>query len=276
MIHPELFVRIHQEMGPLDVDLFASRLTYQLPRFYSWKTGSSGGSHRCIHPGLESIPRLCKSFLVLTSVDTVQDSAQESQSSFDCSSMEDSTLVPNTAAITVQHSLFATQGLGQGDCSVTNTEGLHNANRSSSVGRMAIIRQHCRSGGLSEAASGLLTASWRDKTVSNYESLFKRWDSWCQKRHRDPIRGPIADIANFLAELFEEGYQYRSLNAYRSAISSVHERVEGEEVDKHPLITCVLKGVFNKRPPRPKYSTIWDVDHGLKSLDHQNPCHFET
>ena len=29
--------------------------------------------------------------------------------------------------------------------------------------------------------------------------------------HRDPIRGPITDIANFLAELFEEGYQYRSM-----------------------------------------------------------------
>lgn len=37
MIHPEIFTRIHQEMGPLDVDLFASRLTYQLPRFYSWR-----------------------------------------------------------------------------------------------------------------------------------------------------------------------------------------------------------------------------------------------
>ena len=54
--------------------------------------------------------------------------------------MEDSTLVPNAAAITVQYSSFATHGLGQGDGSVTNTEGLHNANRSSSVGRMAIIR----------------------------------------------------------------------------------------------------------------------------------------
>ena len=37
MIHLELFPRIHQEMGPLDVDLFASHLTYQLPRFYSWR-----------------------------------------------------------------------------------------------------------------------------------------------------------------------------------------------------------------------------------------------
>ena len=25
----------------------------------------------------------------------------------------------------------------------------------------------------------------------------------------------------------------------------------------------MLKGVFNKRPPRPKYSTVWDVDQVL-------------
>ena len=84
--------------------------------------------------------------------------------------------------------------------------------------------------------------------------------------HRDPIRGPITDIANFLAELFEEGYQYRSLNAYRSAISSVHEKVDGEEIGKYPLITHVLRGVFNKRPPRPKYTTIWDFDQILTWL----------
>ena len=63
------------------------------------------------------------------------------------------------------------------------------------------------------------------------------WDSWCQERGRDPIRGPIADVLNFLAELFEQGYQYRSLNSYQSAISSVHQKVDGVEVGKHPLIT---------------------------------------
>ena len=57
------------------------------------------------------------------------------------------------------------------------------------------------------------------------------WDSWCQKRDRDPIKGPIADVANF-AELFEEGYQYRSLNAYQSVISSVHEKIDRVEVGK--------------------------------------------
>ena len=54
------------------------------------------------------------------------------------------------------------------------------------------------------------------------------------ERSRDPIRGPIGDVVNFLSELFQEGYQYRSLNAYRSAISSVYEKVDGELVGQYP------------------------------------------
>lgn len=37
MIHPRVFAQIQQVMGPLEVDMFASRLTHQLPRFFSWR-----------------------------------------------------------------------------------------------------------------------------------------------------------------------------------------------------------------------------------------------
>ena len=36
-IHPSIFQRINQKWGPLSVDLFASRLTHQLPEYYSWR-----------------------------------------------------------------------------------------------------------------------------------------------------------------------------------------------------------------------------------------------
>jgi len=72
---------------------------------------------------------------------------------------------------------------------------------------------------------------------------------------------------NFLAELFEQGYQYRSLNSYRSAISAVHEKIDGLEVGKHPLVARMLKGAFNERPPRPKYESIWKVDQVLTMFE---------
>ena len=37
MIHPRVFAHLQQAMGPLEVDMFASRLTHQLPRFFSWR-----------------------------------------------------------------------------------------------------------------------------------------------------------------------------------------------------------------------------------------------
>ena len=37
MIHPHLFAQIERKMGPLEVDMFASRLTHQLPRYFSWR-----------------------------------------------------------------------------------------------------------------------------------------------------------------------------------------------------------------------------------------------
>jgi len=37
MLNPRIFYKINQRWGPLEVDLFASRLTTQLQRFFSWR-----------------------------------------------------------------------------------------------------------------------------------------------------------------------------------------------------------------------------------------------
>ena len=79
-------------------------------------------------------------------------------------------------------------------------------------------------------------------------TVFK-WARWCEQRNRDPTAGPVEDVVSFLAEFYAEGYQYRSLNAYRSAISSIHDRVEGQSVGQHLLVSRLLKRAFNQNPP---------------------------
>ena len=73
-------------------------------------------------------------------------------------------------------------------------------------------------------------------------------------------------MVNFLAELFAKGYQYRSLNAYRSAISSIHQKVDGQSIGQHPLVCRLLKGSYNQKPPTPRYSHFWDVGVVLRFL----------
>ena len=45
-----------------------------------------------------------------------------------------------------------------------------------------------------------------------------------------------------------------------------HKQVEGSPIGEHPLVTRLLKGVYNRRPPQPHYSTTWDVDVVTKHL----------
>ena len=68
-------------------------------------------------------------------------------------------------------------------------------------------------------------------------------------------------------ELFQEGFSYSSLNSYRSAISSVHERTEGIPVGKHLVIVRILKGAFNIKPPQPRYKSTLSVSQVIVWLD---------
>jgi hypothetical protein len=90
---------------------------------------------------------------------------------------------------------------------------------------------------------------------------------WCSGRDSDPVSGPVSEVVNFLARLFKEGYQYRSLNSYCSAISSVDENVDGYEVGKHPLVSRVIKGAFNLQPPQ----AMWGVTRVLTYIETLGP-----
>ena len=79
---------------------------------------------------------------------------------------------------------------------------------------------------VSEEASDLLLAAWGEKSNKTYDSLFRKWMCWCGERDYDPFSSDAATVDNFLASLFKEGYQYRSINNYRSTISSAHDKIE--------------------------------------------------
>ena len=133
--------------------------------------------------------------------------------------------------------------------------------------RVTYLQKKFNDSSLSEEASRLLLASWRTKSNQSYDSHFRKWLSWCSERGSNPVSGPVAEIANFLAHLFKQGYQSRSLNAYRSAIASVHDKVVGMEIGKHPMITRLLKGAFHARPPLPGYTATWSVQSVLQYIE---------
>ena len=138
--------------------------------------------------------------------------------------------------------------------------------KSQSVGRMVHLRQSYQSAGISDEATALLLASWRGSTTKNYNSSWRVWEQWCIQSSTNPISPSLSDILNFIAFQFHQGKQYRSLNCYRSALSSVLAPIEGFDIGRHPLVCRILKGAFQLRPPKAKYTTFWSVEQVLSHL----------
>ncbi|XP_056392974.1 uncharacterized protein LOC130285518 [Hyla sarda] len=116
---------------------------------------------------------------------------------------------------------------------------------------------------LSQSARDLLALAWAPGTRSAYRSAWYLWVRWCDQRQVDPIQAPVPIIVNYMADAFEAGKSYSSLNVYRSAISAYHCPVDSLPVGKHPLVCRLLRGVKFKRPPRPRYQSTWDVSRVL-------------
>ena len=139
-------------------------------------------------------------------------------------------------------------------------------NGAPTIGRLDYIRRSCLARGLSDGVIGIIQKSWRSSTESAYSSAWRQWSGWCLQRGADPFSAPLGDVLEFLLIQFEKGKQYRTINGLRSAISMTHSEVDGVKLGQHPLVVRFLKGIFNARPPAPKYSVTWDVDSVLQYL----------
>ena len=147
---------------------------------------------------------------------------------------------------------------------------LPGSGKTSSVGRLKGLRRRFRAK-ISDRAIDLIFSSWRDKTNANYNSVWRAWESWCAARGIYPFASDISHVLDFLADKYSAGLKYRSLNCYRSALSSALLPVEGFPVGQHPLVTRLLKGVFNCRPPQPRYSQTWEVSQVLSYIKYLGP-----
>ena len=116
---------------------------------------------------------------------------------------------------------------------------------------------------LSKEAAEIVRDARRTGTQKAYSSSWTKWSGWCNSRQLDPFCAPVEHIMNFLTEQFNSGMEYSTVNGYRSAISAEHIGVDGIKVGQHPRVCTLLKGMFNRRPPQPRYTETWEVDKVL-------------
>ena len=74
-----------------------------------------------------------------------------------------------------------------------------------------------------------------------------------------------------MAELYQAGSSYSTLNTARSALSITFVVSDSDTFGRHPLVSRFMKGVFETRPSLPRYGETWDVNLMLNYLSSLGP-----
>ncbi|KAI9565203.1 reverse transcriptase [Daphnia sinensis] len=126
--------------------------------------------------------------------------------------------------------------------------------------RLETIRIALSSQGFSSKTIEVLLAGNRASTLSAYESAWRNWTNWCAGQHQNPMSNDLTAILGFLTALYTEGKSYSTINIHRSMLSMTLDSIDNTATGQHPLVKRFMKGCYNINPPRPKYSSMWDVE----------------
>ncbi|XP_055510073.1 uncharacterized protein LOC129708389 [Leucoraja erinacea] len=71
---------------------------------------------------------------------------------------------------------------------------------------------------------------------------------------------------------YDNRWSYSAINSARSALSNyLSQGTERHTVGTHPLVTKLMRGIFNANPPKTRYSKIWEVGVVLNMLRSWSP-----
>ena len=201
------------------IDLFASAQNHKTPVFCTWFSKSGGSSSRRTVNSMGGNVRLCISSHRTNSEGSGTHVTVQLPDDSDSSFMATSSLVHKVASTSDRHSKKSS-AKRRSSKSAKHKDISPKSRNSETIG-MAALNSNLKSAGFSKKVRKLLAASWRKGTKKDYCCKFRKFNSWCVERHKDPYSASLTDCAEFLTFLFEEGLQYRTIGGYRSMLSSV-------------------------------------------------------
>ena len=102
-------------------------------------------------------------------------------------------------------------------------------------------------------AAKLIKDSRRQGSVSIYQSAWEKWSCWCSERKTHPFASALRDVLNVLAHLYENKYEYSSINGHRSATSAYRVPVNGNPSGQHLRACALTTRILNSRPSKPRF-----------------------
>ena len=102
----------------------------------------------------------------------------------------------------------------------------------------------------------------------------KQWKEFCQRRRLNHLVPDVDNVLEFLSFLFhDKNLSYTAINTARCALSSFCVIAKKHTtIGSHPLVSKFMRGVFNLKPPVPRYAQVWDVTVVLNYLRRLAPA----
>lgn len=101
--------------------------------------------------------------------------------------------------------------------------------------------------------------AWRTSTKKQYSQYIGKWEKYATKNNCSILNPQLPQVCTFLRTLYEQGLAHGAVNTARSALSLILPKMNCLEIGKQTEIRWVVKSIYEKKPPKPKYNTFWDV-----------------
>ena len=255
-LRPHIFQAPSNIRGTPDMDLFASRVSHQLLCYSSWKLDAFSKGERCISKVMKIPKGVCFS--------TFQPNWKRVEESSDGSGpdLAKSVLVSTLSSDVSRQTDFDSLSRGSFN-EPKNGKAFINREREIKTSVLYNFREKLFAEGISKNTTELIPNGKRQGSITHYKSTWRKWDSYCSREQVGPISGTLNSEIDFLADLFHSGLEWSPTAGYRSSISAFHDPIEGFSAGKHLPVCSLLKEIFNKRAPIPRYTFIWDVQKVL-------------
>jgi len=157
-----------------------------------------------------------------------------------------------------------------------NTRSTSNASNIGEIPRRKVAQFDCldaiqrkfEKAGLSSESAKLVARGRRHSTLKVYSPRVKLFIKWCRARQIRPDRASVAQVADFLREVFEKGLQASTVRGYLSAIMIIHVSTpSGSSLKNSETLRLLIEGMHNVAPPTRKIWPSWDLNIVLDALN---------
>ena len=178
----EIFTMINERLGRLDMDLFATRFSNRLPWFVSWRPDPMAEATDGFLQDWSAFAGYAHPPWCLVSRVLFKTQAQAATLVLVVPLWQTQAWFPQPVDMLIEPPIL----LPHNSRTIAKLR-LPTDGQASPVNRLQGLRMRFEAEGISEEAIRLILASWRSKTDSNYDSAWRKWQSWCSTWNTNPF-----------------------------------------------------------------------------------------